>query len=71
MYIQNSGASLMAQMIKNLPAVQETWFRSLGWEVPLEKGIAATHASVLVWKIPWTEEPDGLQSIGCQRVTHD
>ena len=63
-------ASLMAQMVKNLLAVQETWFRSLGWEDPLEKGIA-THFSILAWRIPWTEEPDGLQSMGSQRVGHD
>ena len=60
----------MAQMVKNLLAVQETWFRSLGWEDPLEKGIA-THFSILAWRIPWTEEPDGLQSMGSQRVGHD
>ena len=70
MYIQNSGASLVTQMVKNLPAMQETWHWSLGWEVPLEKGIA-THASIFVWKIPWTEEPAGLQSIASQRVGHD
>ena len=63
-------ASLVAQSVKNLPAVQETWFRSLGWEDPLEKGIA-THFSILAWRIPWTEEPDGLQSMGSQRVGHD
>jgi len=60
----------MAQMVKNLLAMQETWFRSLGWEDPLEKGIA-THFSILAWRIPWTEEPDGLQSMGSQRVGHD
>ena len=53
------GASLEAQMVKNLPAMQETWVRSLGWEDPLEKGMA-THSRVLAWRIPWTEEPDGL-----------
>ena len=57
----------MAQMVKNLPARQETWVPSLGGEDPLEKGIA-THSSILAWKIPWTEEPGGLQSIGLQRV---
>ena len=57
-------------MVKNLPAMQETWARSLGWEDPLEKG-AATHSSTLAWRIPWTEEPDGLQSMGWQRVGHD
>ena len=60
----------MAQMGKNLPAMQETWFRSLGWEDPLEKGIA-THFSILAWRVPWTEELDGLQSMGSQRVGHD
>ena len=64
------GASLMAQMVKNLPEMQETWVQSLGQEDPLEKGMA-THSSILAWRIPWTEEPDGLQSIGLQRVGHD
>ena len=50
------GASLEAQMVKNLPAMQETWVRSLGWEDPLEKGVA-TQSSTLAWRIPWTEEP--------------
>ena len=63
-------ASLVVQMIKNLPAVQETWVRSLGWEDPLGKGMA-THSSILTWRIPWAEEPDGLQSMGWQRVSHD
>ena len=57
------GASLVAQMMKNLPAVQETQVRSLGWQDPLEKGMA-THFSILAWKIPWTQEPGGLQSTG-------
>jgi len=57
-------------MVKNLPAMQETWIWSLGCEDPLEKGMA-THASVLAWRIPWTEEPGGLQSMGLQRVRHD
>ena len=57
-------------MVKNLPAVQETWVPSLGREDPLEKGIA-THSSVLAWRIPWTEEPGGLQAMGSQRVGHD
>ena len=52
----------MAQMVKNLPAMQETWVRSLGWEDPLEKGMA-THSSILAWKKPWMEGPDGLWSI--------
>ena len=64
------GASLVAQMLKNLPAMQETQVLSLGREDPLEKGIS-THSSVLAWKIPWTEEPGGLQSTGLQRVSHD
>ena len=57
-------------MIKNLPAIQETWVQSLGWEDPLEKGMA-THSSILAWEIPWTEEPCVLQSMGSQRVRHD
>ena len=60
----------MAQMVKNLPAMQETGIRSLGQEDPLEKGMA-THSSILVWRIPCTEEPAGLQSMGSQRVGHD
>ena len=63
-------ACLVAQMVKNLPAMQETQVRSLGWEDPLEKG-TATHSSILAWRIPWTEEPGGLQSIGSQGVGHD
>ena len=55
--------SLVAQMVKNLPAMWETWVKSLGWEDPLEKGMA-THPSILAWRIPWTEEPGGLQSTG-------
>ena len=62
----NSGASLVAQMVKNWPVVQETQVQSLGWEGPLEKG-TATHSSVLAWKIPWTEEPDGLQVPGIMK----
>ena len=60
----------MAQMVKNLPAVQETWVRSLGQEDPLEKSMA-THSSILAWRIPWSEERGGLQSMGSQRVIHD
>ena len=63
-------ASLMAQMRKNLSAMQETWVRSLGQENPLEKGMA-THSNILVWRIPWTEESGGLQSMGSWRVGHD
>ena len=62
--------SLVAQMVKNQPAMQETWVRFLGWEDHLKKGMA-THASILAWKIPWPEEPVGLQSMGSQRVGHD
>ena len=57
-------------MVKNLPAIQETWVRSLGWETPLERCIA-THSSILAWRIPWTEEPGGLQFMGSQRGRHD
>ena len=60
----------MAQMVKNLPAVQETWVRSLGQEDLLEKEMA-THSSILAWEIPWTEEPGGLQSSGSQGGRHD
>ena len=60
----------MAQTVKNLPAEQETWVQSLGWEDPLEKGMA-THSSILAWKIPWAEEPGGLQSMGLQRAGPD
>ena len=56
-------ASLVAQMVKSLPAVQETGIQSLGWEDPLEKEMA-THSSILAWKIPWTEKPGGLQFMG-------
>ena len=54
-------------MVKNLPAMQETWVQSLGQEDPLDKGMA-THSSILTWRIPCTEEPDGLQSLGSQRI---
>ena len=64
------GASLVAQMVKHLPTMQETWVRSLGQEDPLEKEIA-THFSILPWRIPWTKEPGRLQSMGSQRVGHD
>ena len=60
----------MVQMVKNLPVMQETWVRSLGWEDPLEKKMA-THSSTLAWRIPWREEPGGLQSMESQRVRHD
>ena len=63
-------AFLLAQMVKNLPAIQETWVQSLGQEDPLEKEMA-THSSTLAWRIPWREEPGRLQSMGSQRVGHD
>ena len=64
------GASQVAQWIKNPPAMQETQVRSLRWEVSLEKGME-THSSILAWRIPRTEEPGGLQSVGSHRVGHD
>ena len=64
------GASLVAQMVKLLPTMWETWVQSLGWEDPLEKKMT-THSSTLAWKIPWTKEPGRLQSMGSQRVGHD
>ena len=63
-------ASLVAQRLKHLPAMQETWVRSLDREDPLEKEMA-THSRILAWRIPWTEEPGGLQSTGSQRVRND
>ena len=60
----------MAQTVKNPPAMQETWVRSLGWEDPLEEEMAI-HSRILAWRIPWTEEPGGLQSMGLQRVGQD
>ena len=63
-------ASQVAQRLKHLPAMRETWVRSLGWEDALEKEVA-THSSILAWKIPWTEEPGRLPSMGSQRVGHD
>ena len=62
-----SGASLVAQIIKNLPAVQETWLQSPGLEDPLEKGMT-THSSILAWRIPWREESGGLQYMGLQKL---
>ena len=68
----------MAQMVKNLPAMWETWVQSLGWEDALEEAMEAalekemaTRSSILAWRIPWMEEPGGLQSTGSQRVGHD
>ena len=63
-------ASLMAQTVKNLPAIRETQVQSLGQEESLEKGMG-THSSVVAWRIPWTEKPGRLQSMGSQRVGHD
>jgi len=60
-------ASLVAQTVENLPAMQETWVQSLGQKDPLEKEMA-THSSILAWKIPWTEEPGRIQCVGSQRV---
>ena len=63
-------ASLVAQRLKHLPAMWETWVQSLGWEDPLEKEMA-THSSILAWRVPWTEELGGLQFMGSQRVRYD
>ena len=63
-------ASLVAQMAKNLPAMQQTWVQSLGWEDPLRRGMA-TPSGILAWRIPWMKGPGGLQSTGLQRVGHD
>ena len=68
--VKNVLTSLVAQMIKRLPTMRETQVRSLGWEDPLEKEMA-NHSSTLAWKIPWTEEPGRLQSMGLQKVGHD
>ena len=62
--------SLVAEIVKNLLAIQETWVQSMGQEDPLEKRMA-THSSILTWRIPWTEEPDGMQSIVSDCVGHD
>ena len=71
MYVHKiMGASLVAQMVKHLSAMWETWVRSLVREDPLEKGMA-THSNILAWRILWPEEPGGLQSVGLQRVGHD
>ena len=69
-YLTHHRASLVAQWVKNLPAVQEIQVRSLGWEDPLEKEMV-THSSTLAWRIPWMEKSGGLQSMGLQRVGHD
>ena len=68
--LQYSWTSLVAQMVKNLPAMQETWVQSLGWEDPLEEGMA-THSSILAGESAWIEEPGGLQSMDSQRVGRD
>ena len=60
----------MAQIVKNLPAMQETWVQSLGWEDSLEKEMT-THSSILALRIPWPEKPGGLQSMGSQRIGHN
>ena len=65
--LQKFWASLVAKMVKNLPAMRDTQVQSLGWEDPLEKGIS----SFLAWRIPWAKEPDGLQSMGSQRIGHN
>ena len=62
--------NLVAQLVKNPTAMQKTPFRSLGWQDPLQKRMA-THSSILAWRIPWTEDPGGLQSLGSQRIRHD
>ena len=62
--------SLVVELVKNPPAMQEPWVQSLGWKDPLEKGMA-TRSSILAWRIPCTEEPGGLQFMGSQRVGHD
>ena len=67
-FCNNLSVSLVAQRLKHLPAMWETLVRSLGWEDPLEKEMA-THSSILAWRIPWTEEPGGLQSTGSQSRT--
>ena len=69
-FLKNCMASLVAQMVKRLSTVWETWVRALGWEDPLEKEMA-THSRTIAWKIPWTEEPGRLQAMGSQRVGHD
>ena len=68
--LQCSWASLVGQMVKNPPTMRETWVPSLGWEDPLKAGMA-THSSILAWRIPWSEEPGRLWSMGSQRVRQD
>ena len=69
-FVSSAVCSLVAQMVKSLPAVQEIWVQSLVWEDLLKREMA-THSSILAWRIPRTEEPGGLQSMGSQRVGHD
>ena len=69
-HLQTPWASLVAQMLKRLPAMREAWVQSLGWETPLEKEMA-THSCIPAQRIPWTEEPGGLQYMGSQRVGYD
>ena len=69
-YISTRDIIWASQRVKNLPTIWETWLRSLGWEDPLEMEMA-THSNMLAWRIPWTEEPGGLQSMELQRVGHD
>ena len=66
--LRKNGKEFFGSAGKELPAMGETWFRSLGWEDPLEKGMA-TQSSILAWRIPWTEEPGGLQSMGSHRLS--
>ena len=68
--LQHSWVFLVAQTVKNPFAMLETWVRSLGWEDPLEEGVA-THSSIVAWSIPGTEEPGGLQSMGSRKIRHD
>ena len=69
-FCREAKTSLVSQLLKSPPTMRETWVRSLGWDDPLEKEMA-THSSILAWRIPWTEEPGGLQSMGSQRLGHD
>ena len=69
-YVVSHGASLLGQMVKNLPVMQEIQVQSLGWEDHLKKDMA-THSSILAWRIPWMKDPGELQSMGLQRVGHD
>ena len=68
--VKATRASLVAQSVQSLPAMQETWVQSLGQEDPLEEEMA-NYSSIIAWRIPWTEEPGRLQSMGSQRVKHD